>query len=119
MYMWSRDAHATVSSGRHAYEASVQVCQRDVVYDNPSSRLTAFGRLKPNNKCKLQSEEQIRAGEDNCSIMVMCVWMDACILYNRDRERERGREGHGVTKCRVLTSQTDCVTGGQVGCYKY
>lgn len=62
----------------HASEASVQVYQCDVLYDNPSSRLAAFGRLKANNKCKLQSEEQIGAGEDNCPIMVMCVWMDVC-----------------------------------------
>lgn len=88
MYMWHTDAHVTVSSGTRAYEASVQVYQRVVVYDYPSSRLTAFGRLKPNNKCKLQSQAQIKAGEDNCSIMAMCVWIDVCILYNRERERE-------------------------------
>lgn len=83
MYMWHIDAHVTVSSGTRVYEASVQVYQCDVVYDDPSSRLTASGRLKANNKCKLQSEEQIGAGEDNCSIMAVCVqayvWMNGCV----------------------------------------
>lgn len=71
-------AHVTVSSSARVYEASVQVCQCDVVYDHPSSCLTASGRLKANNKCKLQSEEQIGAGEDNCSIMAVCVRVCLC-----------------------------------------
>lgn len=77
-----------MSSGTRVYEASVQVCRCDVAYDHPSSRFTDSGRLKANNKCKLQSEEQIGAGEDNCSIMALCACACVCaracvcILYN-------------------------------------
>lgn len=77
MYMWHTGADGAVSSGTRVCVASVQVYQCDVVYDDPSPRLTASGRLKANNKCKLQSEEQIGAGEDNYSIMAVCV--DGCV----------------------------------------
>lgn len=109
MCKWHTGVHVSVSSGTRVYEASVQVCRRDVAYDHPSSRFTDSGRLKANNKCKLQSEEQIGAGEDNCSIMALracacvCTYVRVCvcILYNR------GGKGGGVTKYQVLTSQTD------------
>lgn len=80
MRVWHVGANVIVSSGTRVYEASVQVCQRDVVYDQPALRLTASGRLKANNKCKLQSQEQIGAGEDNCSIMAVCAQMNVCLV---------------------------------------
>lgn len=49
--------------------AGLSVCRRAW----PSLCLTASGSLKANNKCKLQSQAQIGAGEDNCSIMALCV----------------------------------------------
>lgn len=70
--------HVTVSSGAYVCEASVQVYQCDVVYDHPSSCLTAFGRLKANNKCKLQS-----GADRSWKSIIAPLWLCVCVCVCR------------------------------------
>lgn len=92
-----------VSLGACIHETSVQVHQCDVVYDEASSRLRASGRLKANNKCKLQWEEQTGAGEDNCSIMMLCAWLCTSCIIRKERQRQ-------VLNAPMMASQTVYLT---------
>lgn len=91
-----RHVYAYVSAC--VYKASVQVHQCDVEYNGLSTRLTTSGSQRANNKCKLQSEEQIRAKEDNCSIKAVggCVCV-SCKAYWTDRKEGYQKPGADIT----------------------
>lgn len=75
----------TVYTHTYVYKASVQVHQCAVMYDSGMPTLHSLQRPW---KCKLQSEEQIGAGEDNCSIMALCVCVRACVCVCYVKQRD-------------------------------